>query len=196
MQPCFTPMATKGNDRMTLQKETVKHFCRPFHLFFWKEREACLFFPDSSGGIHSHSGQDYTGTLLVCLFCHSLPCASNSASTTRQSCQWIQLGTLHFPMCGLPALARGTALAHKHQPSTREMETSLGVGSACEDLGCDAKPPQELLPSFSPSQSLQNRERGGTSQKRVFNLTSPVNLMGKTTTRKNTDLECKEQSTP
>lgn len=96
-------------------------------------------------------------TLLVCLFGHSLPCVSNSASTRRQSCQWIQLGTLHFPMCELPALACGTALTHKHQPSTREMETSLGVGSACEDPGCDAKPPQELLSSFSLTEQGKRR---------------------------------------
>lgn len=54
--------------------------------------------------------------------------------------------------------------------SRMEMETSLGVGSACQDRGCNAKPAQEQL-SLCCFHLGESRGRRGSGQKRVFNLT-------------------------
>lgn len=50
-------------------------------------------------------GNHDTGTLsCTCLFCHSLPCLSNSISP-KQICQLVQLNPTCFPMSSLPPLA-------------------------------------------------------------------------------------------
>lgn len=136
----------------------------------------------------------YSSTLLYLYVCLAIPCLV-SAIVPAQGGRAANGSS--WELCIFPCVSYLLWLVALHSHTS----TSLARGRwkqawvlevLVKTLAAMQSHPRSCCPPFL----LQNRARGGTSQKRVFSLTSPVNLMEKTTTRTNTDLEYKEQPHP